>query len=622
MRTPSVLVALSLLLTQLLGQDFQPIPDEQQELYRYDLARLYFADEAAREACELELLAALDEIEKSKGKLASDPQALLEVLRLLERTRSLESKLFVAGYLEYARDTEASVHLEAARKISAQTEARLAFVTTAIQGLSDETLALFQTQQPAISDFYFYLKETRRSREHTLPLAKEELLAGLNGPLLDWTEDLYQLLTQRVQYPTIEIDGVEHSVRNDFSQLLRNPDRSVRERTYRGFHDSLAKDAELFSFTLLEKIQTKNQLAQLRNFDDAVHESLHGMHVTQAEFDTLMFGLRQRADLYKRYQQLVAGAIAQRQQLDSVEPWDLRVPLVSQEPRYTIEEGLTLVQEALAILGYDYSDELTALLDPAQRRLDLNGDSQRIPGAFAWGGSGIDWVFYAQSYDGFLSDVSTLAHEAGHAVHAGLIKSAGVSPLYDDGPRYFTEGFAMLNELLVLQHALTRATDAEQRLYFQRELCQQLTVTIRLARYVLFEAELYRRDARGELADSGEISHVWRGLGAEFDIFNDRIESSQHAWAQVPHFFTHPLYNTNYVFANLMATLLYTRLQSEPELVDAYLELLATGFPDAPAVLLKRYLDISLVDPASLQAVFEEIERQLDALEAALKAQS
>ena len=86
-------------------------------------------------------------------------------------------------------------------------------------------------------------------------------------------------------------------------------------------------------------------------------------------------------------------------------------------------------------------------------------------------------MFYQGAFGGYLEDVVTLAHESGHAVQNMLMTANGVLPRYAFGPAYFTESFAGLSELLLLEHLYRTAADKPHRLvYLQRLITQAAEV--------------------------------------------------------------------------------------------------------------------------------------------------
>jgi oligoendopeptidase F len=89
-------------------------------------------------------------------------------------------------------------------------------------------------------------------------------------------------------------------------------------------------------------------------------------------------------------------------------------------------------------------------------------------------------------------------------------------------------------------------------------------------------------------------------------------------WSYIPHFIGSPGYVYAYAYGQLLALSVYQRYeQVGPELVPAYLELLAAGGSRSPEEL-GRIVGVDLADPGFWDAGLDLVERQLhDAEEAA-----
>ena len=61
--------------------------------------------------------------------------------------------------------------------------------------------------------------------------------------------------------------------------------------------------------------------------------------------------------------------------------------------------------------------------------------------------------------------MAVIAHEGGHAIHRELMNAGGI-PVYErDPPHFLSEGIAVFNELLLLDHATKAAQSPSQREY-------------------------------------------------------------------------------------------------------------------------------------------------------------
>jgi oligoendopeptidase F len=230
-----------------------------------------------------------------------------------------------------------------------------------------------------------------------------------------------------------------------------------------------------------------------------------------------------------------------------------------------------------------------------------------------------------QGYNGYVTDVVTLAHESAHAVHFSLLYKAGVPWYYGDGARYFTEGFAKVNELLILDQLAKGAKTEAERLFYLRELNGKLASVKFAAMYwaayaTAFETEVYRRVKSGAVKKPQDIHEVWAEFGRLWLLDFDKDPDLKYTWAGTHHFFDSPRYYSNYLFAWVLAVTVYDRLESDPQFADKFVKLMKTGFSDEPAVLLRTHLDIDLAAPKGLERIFSLVEKRLVAFEKEVQA--
>ena len=215
---------------------------------------------------------------------------------------------------------------------------------------------------------------------------------------------------------------------------------------------------------------------------------------------------------------------------------------------------------------------------------------------------------------------SCLAHESAHAVHFRLIFQNKVPWVYSSGAPYFTEGFAKVNELLILNYLAKHATTADERLYYLKELSSKLASVKFASVYwaaiaTSFEVQAYRRAAAGQLTKPDELHDIWAELGRQWTFEFDKYPDQRFAWAGTHHFFDAPRYYSNYLFAWVLAVSLYDKFDQDPTTVQKYLGLMKTGFIDDPDVLLKTHLGIDFTDPQVLKGVFSSIDRSVTEFE-------
>jgi oligoendopeptidase F len=86
-------------------------------------------------------------------------------------------------------------------------------------------------------------------------------------------------------------------------------------------------------------------------------------------------------------------------------------------------------------------------------------------------------------------------------------------------------------------------------------------------------------------------------------------------WSYIPHFINTRFYTYAYVFAKLVALVLYARYRDDSDaFVPGYLELLSAGGSADPATLLRR-CGVDIADPAVWGVAFAELDRMVEAAE-------
>jgi oligoendopeptidase F len=126
------------------------------------------------------------------------------------------------------------------------------------------------------------------------------------------------------------------------------------------------------------------------------------------------------------------------------------------------------------------------------------------------------------------------------------------------------------------------------------------------------------RREQGELS-AERFGELW--TESQQEMLGDSVELTdgyRSWWSYIPHFIGSPGYVYAYAYGQLLALSVYQRYeQVGPELVPAYLELLAAGGSRSPEELA-QIVGVDLADPGFWDAGLDLVERQLhDAEEAA-----
>lgn len=598
---------------------FRPFTAAEAEAYRFDLRR-FFPSEAAFQAALKAMDAQVRDLETLKGKVIASPQNLLRALTLSDEISVVFSKAYWYLDLQYSTDTRNGAARDRATDLDMKYSPRLAFVGLEIQNLTPQRFQQFAKAQPRLKAYAYVIEDALRGKPHTLGLKEEELLAATTPLMTRWQEDMFDLLMDRAPWGRVTDPqtGEALDVRRDAPQLSNSPIRAVRAEHYEKENAAYAGQRDLFAFDFLNVARTRNALARQRKFRNGQEAAYFGLHLSYADVTRAYDTILAHGDLRKRFQTLQRNRIQQFTGYDTVHLYDMTVtPPGVDKPRFTISQARVLILDSTAYLGPEYSREMARLLEPKNGRLDIVPGENRVANAFAIPSPGYDSVFYSYGYQGYLEDVSTLAHEGGHVVNSALQNNNKVPPALSDGPRYFTESYAILNELVLLDRLYREAAAPGLKVYYLEQMLQQLMGVYGTTRIAAVEKAVYEAVEKGAVKSPDDLDKITYEIGRKTSIWHDLDPTTNRLWQQIPHYYASPTYYANYVFASLLAQSYFAQYRQEPkDFARRFTGLLRNGFNDTPSGLLKKFMYMDLTNPKTFEAAFAQQEKYLNALEA------
>jgi oligoendopeptidase F len=225
--------------------------------------------------------------------------------------------------------------------------------------------------------------------------------------------------------------------------------------------------------------------------------------------------------------------------------------------------------------------------------------------------------YVLMNYTERLRDVSTLAHEFGHATHNVLALERQTWRSHRCGipmaevPSTFAQAIADDYLLANESDPGTRAALAADRLENAFAAIYRQTVLAR------FEQRAYGLRSEGLSLAAERLSELWVEENGKY--YGDALvmpDGYALGWSYIPHFIHVRFYTYAYSFAQLVALILYRRFREDPEaFAPKYLDLLAAGGSASPADLVAPFgLDLRSTDTwreafAELDALRDEAER-------------
>jgi oligoendopeptidase F len=199
------------------------------------------------------------------------------------------------------------------------------------------------------------------------------------------------------------------------------------------------------------------------------------------------------------------------------------------------------------------------------------------------------------NFTGTIRDVSTLAHELGHAIHYVLSGQQNYFHYHATLP--LAETASVFAEMLLTRRLLDREQDPQTRMAL---LCAKIeeiiATTFRQTVLTRFEQQAHERRGEG-LLSADDYCELWLAENNKLLGSVEMIPAYRWGWSYIGHFIHARFYCYSYVFGELLVLALYQKYRQQGEdFVPGYLDLLRAGGSARPDELV-RPLGIDLHDP-------------------------
>jgi len=566
------------------------------------------------------LRAEMDGIVELKGTLKDGPEAVLRAYRAFDEIGARQYRVFRYPQLQLdadARDQEVSGRMQRVRNLFARFGTATAWFTPELLTVPEETMRGWIEATAELAPYRFPILDTYRQQRHVLDEKGEKLLSYASR-FNDTPRSVYgELSTADMKFPKITLgDGSEVTLTPGAYQklLATNPHQAERRAAFEAHIGTYEATKNTYAAIYRGVLERGWFLAQARDYPSTLQRALDGNAIPVEVYTTLVETVRAGTAPLRRYFELRRRLLG----LETYHLYDGQVPLVKDESVWPYGDARKRVLESVAPLGADYQAGLRELLEGG--RIDVYENEGKRSGAYSAGVYGVG-PFVLLNYNDTQDALFTFAHEMGHAMHTRLAEVA--QPFVTSNYTIFVaEVASTINERLMLEHLLARATGARERFLLLQHAIDSIVGTFYTqVLFADFELRAHQRVEAGEPMTADVLGEVYDGLLKEY--YGDSLVVDplyRFTWTRIPHFYNSPYYVYQYATCFASSARLYHDMFLGPDAGrevarGRYLELLRSGGDDHPMEQLKR-AGVDLLSPDAVGAVVMEMNSLVDRLEA------
>lgn len=523
-----------------------------------------------------------------EGKLIKSGKELFDFLTLQDHLSEKLGKLYVYSHMRLHQDGSNNFYQQLSSRtesLSIQISEALAFSEPELTALTPELLENFIATVPELTLYRRYLNEILRLKAHILDSKTEALLAKVSE-LGAVPQNTFSMLNNvDLKFPFIKNAKGEATplTHGTYIQFLENSDRQVREAAFTALYETYKGNKNTIASLFTGNVKQYDFFAAARGFESPLHFALSDNNIPVEVYDNLIATVNENLDIMHDYVALRRDTLG----LDELHMYDLFAPMVKDfEKPIPFEEACDIVLEAIKPLGEEYA---SIIREGFQNRwIDKYENEGKRGGAYSWGTYGAPHPYVLLNYVDNVSNLFTLAHEMGHALHSYL-SNKHQPGVYADYCIFVAEVASTVNEALLMQYLLKTTTDPQFKKYLINYFMEQFRSTLyRQTMFAEFEKEMHLLNSTGTPLTADLLCEKYYTLVKKYHgdaIHVDELISLE--WARIPHFYT-PFYVYQYATGYSAAITLSERILNEGECaVKDYLAFLSGGSSKDPIDLLK-----------------------------------
>ncbi len=377
---------------------------------------------------------------------------------------------------------------------------------------------------------------------------------------------------------TIEVGGKEYTLQQA-AQFLENEDRAFREEVYRKIQIRRLQDQAPLHDLFTSLVQKRHQVALNAGFENYRDYKFAEL----GRFDYTKEDCFQFHEAVKLHVMPLIEKIYERKKtklgLDTLKPWDLEAEPAGTKPLRPFTNGEDLYKKSVAC--FEQIDPFFAACLKKMNELkhfDLESRKGKAPGGYncPLAESGAPFIFMNAA--GQMSDVTTMVHEGGHAVHSFLAHQLPLSA-FKEYPMEIAEVASMAMELFSMNHWQSFFdNEADLNRAIEHQLERTITIFPWIAIIDKFQHWVYTNPNH----TIEQRTNEWQNIVKEFSckVLNQSglKEFRAIGWQRQLHLFEVPFYYIEYGIAQLGAIGMWMQYQKNPkQALDNYMNALALG---------------------------------------------
>jgi oligoendopeptidase F len=525
-----------------------------------------------------------------------------EFERLIHMLESISEKVSIASgyaYLSYYADTssnEASALVTKMEKLASEISNRMLFFDLWFKKQIDHENAN-RLINAIPKEYQEHLRHKRLVAKYSLSEPEEKIISTLEVTGILALTKIYDKMTSGFEF-TMRLRHGRKTIEKKFDNkeklvsLVRSPDGNRREAAYKSLLQVYKRNSgvlgEIYQNIIM---QWRDEAILMRGYRSPISVRNIANNLDDATVEALLAACRHNVAMFHDYFIEKSKMIGVRK----LHRYHLYAPIsnkASDSKKFTYGKAVETVLDSFG----DFDPQFRRLAERvfAKHHIDSEIRKAKRGGAFCYSVTPKLTPYVLLNFDGISRDVSTLAHEFGHAIHSMLASDMPLMVFH--APLPLAETASVFAEMLLNEKMAEKMSKKERRILLAEQIDNLYATIIRQAYFTLFEIDAHKAIGENNATIDAVAKIYMDNLKEQFGTSITISPDFEWEWVYIPHFYHTPFYTYAYSFGNLLVLSLYGqyKLEGSSSFVPKYFKILSAGGSRKPEeLLMEAGIDIS-----------------------------
>lgn len=551
----------------------------------------------------------------TKWEPETDKPAFSELALIFEGAEGIENALSetmtfaTAHHSADVNDTKASSKLNHLVTLSSHYDNHYTILQKKLESIAIKDWEFLITQEP-FNHIAFRLNEIRKKAGRLLSTEEETVVNTLSNDGFNGWENMYESLVSSIEVPIEEDGKVNYYSAGQAENKMNNfEDPKKRQEVLDTWEQTWKEKASLFANTLNHLAGFRLSNYQLHGEDDYLKEPLQYNRMKKETLDTMWHTINKNKSKIVDYLNRKAKLLG----VEKLGWTDVTASLSVgdfEAKKYTYNEAADFILENFS----KFSPKMKNLAQRAfeNQWIEAEDRSNKRPGGYCSDlpESGESRIF--MTFSGSADNVSTLAHELGHAFHSHVMRDL---PVFNQEYAMNVAETASTFAETIVSDATIKAADSKEETInlLDNKNSRAATMFMNIQARFIFEKN-FHEERKNRIVSAERLSELMEEAQKEA---YDHALSSYHPmfWASKLHFYNTevPFYNFPYTFGYLFSLGIYARsLENGSDFEDYYIALLRDTASMTTEELAQKHLNVDLTQAHFWQSAIDLIHKDID----------